>query len=145
MHDSVGVRSGEHTRELRTEYCGVHYRQATATRESLLERFSNKKLHDQKRDAVVALPVVVNMDQPRVLDLRGRNGLAKEACEAFSVFGEVFGQEFHRRRSAEEFVLTEVDFAHSAFAEKTRESVLSNDPPGCMRSLERRPLGCICV
>ena len=75
-------------------------------------------VHELIGDEVRARRVadVVNRDDVRVIQRRGRPGFADEPGEAVLVVGTCGGQHLQRNPAAEADVLSEIHFAHPALA-----------------------------
>ncbi len=125
MDRAAGVRVLERRGDVARDR-GRLGRRERARREPFAQRRPGEQLHVDERALGVAHERVHGRDV-RVLELRGRNGLALEALQVLGLGGQFGRDELERDRTAVEIEVHRlVDLAHAAAAEPADDLVVGD-------------------
>jgi hypothetical protein len=124
MHDAGGVGRRQRLRELHAEVDDRRNRRAAARQRG--ERLPLDEFHRQEA-ATLELPYLVDGDDVRMVEGRGRAGLLLEPAGDVGASGERWAQELDRHLSSQPRILREVHLAHAPAAEQA-DDVVDADP-----------------
>ena len=128
VHDAGVVCRGEGIGDLEGQR-GYLVDRHRATRERLPQRAPLETLPDDEQPPFVLGDLGHGADR-RMIECRGRPGLAAEAGDGRGIVRHVLGQELQRHSSAELQVLGKVDDAHPAATELGFDPVVAHDHAG---------------
>jgi hypothetical protein len=126
VDDADGVRGREGVGDLRPELGGLRPERRAAA-DVVREARAADELHDEVVPALGELAEVDRADDVRVLDLRGRHGLAGEAGDVLRLVRDARADGLEGDVLVQLQVLRQVHRAHATLAEDLEDAVASVD------------------